>query len=142
MILFKNKKSIKKKFDQIYDLIILYVIGNFENIKKTLWNMLKNFRKLGETKFNKIMTNKIDYCVIYSIQCDNVILNALYNKINRDTSDIYDNEIKNFENNDYTDYGGNNISLKDKIISFYFFFICLEDDIKNSYLENSDIVNW
>ena len=130
-------KTIKKRFEKIFDLIILYVIGNYDNIKNTLWIVLKNFENLGEKRFNKIITNKIDYCVIYSIQCDNVILKSL--NIKGKTDDYY--EIKNLENNTYTTYDEVNYSLRDKIISFYFLFICLDDKIKSN-LENSDVVYW
>ena len=46
---------------------------------------------LGEKRFNKIITNKIDYCVIYSIQCDNVILKSLNIEGKRDIS-VDDND--------------------------------------------------
>ena len=135
-ILIKLKK-IKERFEQIYDLIILYVIGNYNNIKQSVWNVLLNFRKLEEEKFNKIITDKIDYCVIYSIQGDNIILKNLINKEKRKSMDINEEDIYNIENNE------NNVinnTIKDKIISFYFLFICLDNDNKN--LENSNVVYW
>ena len=136
-ILLKLKK-IKRRFEQIFDLIILYTIGNSDNVKNSLWNALKNFRKLGEKKFNKIITNKIDYCVIYSIKCDNVILKKLYNKEKRDTDDMDDPEIQNLDSESCEI----KYSLNDKLVSFYFLFICLDDENKNSNLENSDVVYW
>ena len=129
-------KKIKERFEQIFDLIILYVIGNYNNIKQSVWNVLINFRKLEEEKFNKIITDKIDYCVIYSIQGDNIILKNLINKEKRKEMDINEEDIYNFENNK-----NNSINnIKDKIISFYFLFICLDNDNKN--LENSNVVYW
>lgn len=136
-ILVKLKK-IKRRFEKIYDLIILYVIGNSNSVKQSLWNALQNFKQLGEEKFNKIITNKIDYCVIYSIQCDNVILKKLNNKEKRDTNDMDDPEIHYLE----SDSSEIKYSLKDKIVSFYFLFICSDDKNKNSNLENSDVVYW
>ena len=47
-------KQIKKKFEKIYDLVILYVLGNYDNIKESLWDVLQNFKKLSENKFNQI----------------------------------------------------------------------------------------
>ena len=131
-------KNIKKRFENLFDLIILYVIGNYNNIKESIWKLLKNFKKLGEKKFNKIITDKIDYCVIYSMQCDNVILRKLYNREKK--IDISDKNNKDLENKDFIKYYGIENSLRDKIISFYFLFICL-DEIKNN-LENSDIIYW
>ena len=136
-ILLKLKK-IKRRFEQIFDLIILYTIGNSDNVKNSLWNALKNFRKLGEKKFNKIITNKIDYCVIYSIKCDNVILKKLFNKDKRDTDDMDDTEVQNLDSESCEI----KYSLNDKLVSFYFLFICLDDENKNSNLENSDVVSW
>lgn len=139
----KKLKKIKKRFEKIFDLIILYVIGNYDTIKNSLWIVLKNFKNLGEKRFNKIITNKIDYCVIYSLQCDNVILNSLNIKGKRDISVNDDGyEIKNLENDNFTPYEEVNYSLRDKIISFYFLFICLDDNKKNSNLENNDVVYW
>lgn len=37
-------KSIIKRFNSIFDLIILYVIGNYNNIKESLWKVLLNFK--------------------------------------------------------------------------------------------------
>ena len=130
-------KQIKKKFEKIYDLVILYVLGNYDNIKESLWDVLQNFKKLSENKFNQIMTNKIDYCVIYSIECEDIILKKLNNRATEIDMNFY---MINTNNN--SDNEGNNFNYKDKIISFYFLFICLEDDIKSSYLENSDVVYW
>ena len=135
-------KKIKRRFAKIFDLIILYVIGNYDTIKNSVWMVLKNFKNLGEKRFNKIITNKIDYCVIYSLQCDNVILKSLNIKGNRHIPVNDDYEIKNLENNNYTPYEEVNYSLRDKIISFYFLFICLDDKNRNSNLENSDVVYW
>jgi hypothetical protein len=135
-------KKIKKRFEKIFDLIILYAIGNYDTIKNSLWIILKNFKNLGEKRFNKIITNKIDYCVIYSLQCDNVILKSLNIKGKKDFSESDNYQIKNLENNNYTPYDEVNYSLRDKIISFYFLFICLDDKNKNSNLENSDVVYW
>ena len=135
-ILIKLKK-IKERFEQIFDLIILYVIGNYNNIKQSVWNVLLNFRKLEEEKFNKIITDKIDYCVIYSIQGDNIILKNLINKEKIKAMDSDEDDIYNLEKNEND---GINNNIKDKIISFYFLFICLDNDNKN--LENSNVVYW
>lgn len=130
--------NIKQKFEQVFDLIILYAIGNYDNIKESIWNALKNIKTFEEKNFNKIITDKIDYCVIYSLQCDNDILRRLYSKEKR--IDINNNDFKNLKNNDIFEYFGINNSLKDKIISFYFLFNCL--DVKRNNLENSDVVYW
>jgi len=136
-------KKIKKKFEKIYDLIILYVIGNYDNIKESLWDVLKYFRKLNEKKFNKIITDKIDYCVIYSIQCEYIILKNLYNKDKEEKGEIgVDFALEKKNNNKNIDNDVNNYNYKDKIISFYFLFICLDDDMKSSNLENSDVEYW
>ena len=135
-ILIKLQK-IKERFEQIFDLIILYVIGNYNNIKQSVWNVLLNFRKLEEEKFNKIITDKIDYCVIYSIQGDNIILKNLINKEKIKAMDSDEDDIYNLEKNEND---GINNNIKDKIISFYFLFICLDNDNKN--LENSNVVYW
>lgn len=138
----KDKKSndimiklqkIKERFEHIFDLIILYVIGSYNNIKESLWKVLKQLRIIEPIRFNKIITDKIDYCVIYSIQSDKEILKNLYNKEKRK---ILDNDDINFIQN-IEKYG-----IRGKIISFYFLFTCLDNDNKNINLENSDVIYW
>ena len=51
--------------------------------------------------------------------------------------DINEEDIYNIENNENNAI---NNTIKDKIISFYFLFICLDNDNKN--LENSNVVYW
>ena len=134
---------IKQKFESIFDLIILFVQGNYVNIKESLWEVLDNFKKLDENKFIDIILNKIDYCVIYSIKSDNLIFKKLCNE-EGDNIDIDivlekdQNEEDEYDNKE-TDKPNNN----DKIISFYFLFNYLEEDDKNyNNITNNNVVSW
>ena len=136
---------IKQKFESIYDIIILFVQGNSNNIKDSLWEVLSNFKKFDEDIFRKLILNKIDYCVIYSIKNDNLIFKKLY-KENNDNIDIdididiiieKSDENKNDNENDIIEEDKN-----DKIISFYFLFNYLDDGDKSYNIINNNVVYW
>ena len=136
-------KSIIKRFDSIFDLIILYIIGNYNNIKESIWKVLLSFKKLDEKKFNTIILNKIDYCVIYSIQYEEEISKKLNRKFKRNSdleTDIYNIENIEESTNNYDTNINNDIG--DQIISFYFLFICNEENSQNYNFENTNVVNW
>ena len=151
---------IKQKFESIFDIIILFVQDNYNNVKNSLWEALNNFKKLDEDIFRNLILNKIDYCVIYSIKCDNLIFKKLYkeendnididididvimenSEENKNDNNIDDNNFndKNFnDNNLYDNYNDKN----DKIISFYFLFKYLEDNDKSYNMINNNVVCW
>ena len=109
---------IKENFESIYDLIILYVQGKYGNIKESLWNVLYNLKNLDENKFKEIILNKIDYCVIYSIKIEDLIL---------------------------LDKEGNNMNKKendDTVISFYFLFNYLDENDNSYNMINNDVIGW
>lgn len=114
----KTKLSIiKQKFESVFDLIILFVQGNFDDIKDSLWKVLNNFKKLDEKIFKNLILNKIDYCVIYSIKSDNLIFKKLYKEENDNIDIDIDVDVdiiieKKDENNNNDDYDNNNI-IKD-----------------------------
>ena len=156
----KTKLSIiKQKFESVFDIIILFVQGNFDNTKDSLWKVLNNFKKLDEKIFKNLILNKIDYCVIYSIKSDNLIFKKLYKEEN-DNIDIdididvimenseenkNDNNIddNNFNDNNFNDnYNDNDNDKNDKIISFYFLFKYLEDNDKSYNMINNNVVCW
>ena len=72
-------------------------------IVDSLWNVLFGLRNLGEEKLRKFLTNKIDYCVIYSINEDDL---------------KFDSENDNKKENDLKDTQENNGA----IISFFILF--------------------
>ena len=49
-----------------------YSKGNFARIDDALWNVLFGLRNLSEEKLKKFLSEKIDYCVIYSINEDDI----------------------------------------------------------------------
>jgi hypothetical protein len=101
----KKLNLIKKYFTKDFDIKVYYAKGNFARIDDALWNVLFGLKNLSEEKLRKFLTEKIDYCVIYSINED-------------DMKFVNENELK----------GGNN-ELKDSqnssngaIISFFILF--------------------
>ena len=58
---------IKKYFSKEFDIKIYYAKGNFAKIDDALWHVLYGLKNLGEDKLKKFLTEKIDYCVIYSM---------------------------------------------------------------------------
>ena len=68
----KKLNLIKRYFYKEFDLKIYYAKGNFTRIDDALWNVLYGLRNLGEEKLRKFLTEKIDYCVIYSINEDDM----------------------------------------------------------------------
>ena len=68
----KKLNLIKKYFSKEFDIKVYYAKGNFARIDDALWNVLFGLRNLGEEKLRKFLTDKIDYCVIYSINEDDL----------------------------------------------------------------------
>ena len=142
----KTKLSIiKQKFESIFDIIILFVQSDYDNIKDSLWEVLFNFKKLDEKIFKNIILNKIDYCVIYSIKSDNLIFKKLYKEEN-DNIDIdidvdVDIIIEKRDEKNKNEIVENEIENKNKIISFYFLFNYLDDDDKSHNI-NNNVVYW
>lgn len=99
----KKLNLIKRYFSKEFDIKIYYAKGNFTRIDDALWNVLFGLRNLGEEKLRKFLTDKIDYCVIYSINEDDL---------------KFDSENENKEENDLKDNQGNNGA----IISFFILF--------------------
>ena len=88
----KKLNLIKKYFCNEFDLKIYYAKGNFARIDDALWNVLFGLKNLGEEKLRKFLTEKIDYCVIYSINEDDMKFeNENENKEERDTKDNQSN---------------------------------------------------
>ena len=150
----KTKLSIiKQKFESVFDIIILFVQGNIDNTKESLWKVLNNFKKLDEKIFKNLILNKIDYCVIYSIKSDNLIT-KLYKEENDNIDIDIDGDVdiiidKKDENNNNDNEDNKNDKIEDnvnenqnKIISFYFLFNYLEDDDKSYNMINNDAVYW
>jgi hypothetical protein len=99
----KKLNSIKRYFSKEFDIKIYYAKGNFTRIDDALWNVLFGLRNIGEEKLRKFLTDKIDYCVIYSINEDDL---------------KFDGENENKEENVLKDNQGNNGA----IISFFILF--------------------
>ena len=99
----KKLNLIKKYFSKEFDIKIYYAKGNFARIDDALWNVLFGLRNLSEEKLRKFLTDKIDYCVIYSINEDDL---------------KFDSESDNKEDKDLKDSQGNNGA----IISFFILF--------------------
>ena len=88
----KKLNLIKKYFCNEFDLKVYYAKGNFARIDDALWNVLFGLKNLGEEKLRKFLTGKIDYCVIYSINEDDMKFeNENENKEERDTKDNQSN---------------------------------------------------
>jgi len=138
----KTKLSIiKQKFESIFDIIILFVQGNYHNIKESLWDALTNFKKLDEKMFHKKILNKIDYCVIYSIKSDNLSFKKLYREEN-DNIDIDIDIDVDIIVEKYDDNYENKKDTYDKIISFYFLFNYLEEGNNNYNIIDNNVVQW
>ena len=99
----KKLNLIKRYFSKEFDIKIYYAKGNFTRIDDALWNVLFGLRNIGEEKLRKFLTDKIDYCVIYSINEDDL---------------KFDGENENKEENVLKDNQGNNGA----IISFFILF--------------------
>ena len=99
----KKLNIIKRYFSKEFDIKIYYAKGNFSRIDDALWNVLFGLRNLGEEKLRKFLTDKIDYCVIYSINEDDL---------------KFDSENDNKEEKDLKESQGNNGA----IISFFILF--------------------
>ena len=68
----KKLNLIKKYFCKEFDIKVYYSKGNFARIDDALWNVLFGIRNLSEEKLKKFLSEKIDYCVIYSINEDDI----------------------------------------------------------------------
>ena len=95
---------IKKYFSKEFDIKIYYAKGNFEKIDDAIWNVLLGIKNISEEKLRKFLIEKIDYCVIYSINEDDM---------------IFDNDNDNKEEEDSKD---NRNNCCDDIISFFILF--------------------
>ena len=94
---------IKRYFSKEFDIKIYYAKGNFARIDDALWNVLFGLRNIGEDKLRKFLSDKIDYCVIYSINEDDL---------------KFDNESDNKDEKEPKDTQGN----EGAIISFFILF--------------------
>ncbi len=86
----KKLNIIKNHFSKEFDIKIYYAKGNFARIDDALWNVLFGLRNIGEEKLRKFLTDKIDYCVIYSINEEDL-------KFDNDNLD--EKDTKDFQNN-------------------------------------------
>ena len=98
--------QIKKNFSREYEIKIYYAKGQFSKIDDALWNVLNGLKVVSEEKLIKLLTNKIDYCVIYSMSEDKIKI---------------DDDSNNKE-------GMNNKQNSRSVISFFVFF-----NTKNKY---------
>jgi len=89
----KKLNLIKKYFTKDFDIKVYYAKGNFARIDDALWNALYGLKNLSEDKLRKFLTEKIDYCVIYSINEDDMkFINENDNKeIDKETKDNQSN---------------------------------------------------
>jgi hypothetical protein len=101
----KKLNLIKKYFSKEFDIKIYYAKGNFARIDDALWNVLFGLRNLSEEKLRKFLTEKIDYCVIYSINEDDL---------------KFDSENENKE--EWETNNNNNQNNNGAIISFFILF--------------------
>ena len=99
----KKLNLIKKYFTKDFDINVYYAKGNFAKIDDALWNVLFGLKNLSEEKLRKFLSEKIDYCVIYSINED-------------DMKFVNENGMKDREIKDYKSNGNG------AIISFFFLF--------------------
>ena len=100
----KKLNLIKKYFSKEFDLKVYYAKGNFVRIDDALWNVLYGLKNLSEEKLRRFLTEKIDYCVIYSINEEDM---------------KFDNENENKEERETKDNQSNNSGA---LISFFFLF--------------------
>jgi len=63
----KKLNLIKRYFSKEFDIKVYYAKGNFARIDDALWNVLYGLKNLGEDKLRKFLAEKIEYCVIYSM---------------------------------------------------------------------------
>ena len=68
----KKLNLIKRYFSKEFDIKVYYPKGNFAKIDDALWNVLYGLKNLGEEKLRKFLTEKIEYCVIYSMNEDDM----------------------------------------------------------------------
>ena len=101
----KKLNLIKLYFAKEFDIKIYYAKGNFSRIDDALWNVLMGVRNLREDKLRKFLTEKIEYCVIYSINEDDM---------------KFDNENENKDEEKEQNKNKNNNN--DSIISFFILF--------------------
>ena len=100
----KKLNHIKKYFSKEFYLKVYYTKGNFVRIDDALWNVLIGLKNLSEEKLRRFLTEKIDYCVIYSINEDDM---------------KFDNENENKEERETKD---NQSNICGALISFFFLF--------------------
>ena len=86
----KKLNIIKNHFSKEFDIKIYYAKGNFARIDDALWNVLFGLRNIGEEKLRKFLTDKIDYCVIYSINEEDLKFDN-DNMDEKDTKDLQNN---------------------------------------------------
>ena len=68
----KKLNLIKRYFSKEFDIKVYYAKGNFARIDDALWNVLYGLKNLGEDKLRKFLAEKIEYCVIYSMNEDDM----------------------------------------------------------------------
>jgi len=97
---------------------------------------------MDEKKFKNIILGKIDYCVIYSIKSDDLIIKKL-NKEDGDDDDI-DIDIEKDEEKEDDEYDNKETDkANEKIISLYFIFNHLDEDDKSyNNIINNNVVCW
>ena len=86
----KKLNLIKRYFSKEFDIKIYYAKGNFARIDDALWNVLFGLRNIGEEKLRKFLTDKIYYCVIYSINEEDLKFDN-DNLDEKDTKDLQNN---------------------------------------------------
>ena len=86
----KKLNIIKNHFSKEFDIKIYYAKGNFARIDDALWNVLFGLRNISEEKLRKFLTDKIDYCVIYSINEEDLKFDN-DNLDEKDTKDLQNN---------------------------------------------------
>ena len=104
----KKLNHIKKYFSKEFYLKVYYAKGNFVRID--LWNVLYGLKNLSEEKLRRFLTEKIDYCVIYSINEDDM---------------KFDNENENKEERETKDNQSNNSGALISIFFLYYFYFHL-----------------
>jgi len=68
----KKLNLIKRYFSKEFNIKIYYGKGNFSRIDDALWNILFGLKNSNEEKLKTFLTKKNDYCVIYSINEDDI----------------------------------------------------------------------
>lgn len=101
----KKLNMIKKHFSKEFDLKVYYTKGNFARIDDALWNVLFGLKNISEEKLRIFLTKKYDYCVIYSINEDEMKSNS---------KSIKEEKIREKKNNQRNSNGA--------IISFFILF--------------------